>query len=145
MLSIKYIRENFKLVNSSLSSKRSNIDLKELINLDSDRRNYLKEVEKLRAKKNLTSDHISHLKKKGEDPNAEISSMQRVSVDIKKIEKKLKIVEELINEKIYYIPNLVHHTVPAGKDEKDNVIIREWGQKPKLDFKILDHGKCSKV
>ena len=139
MLSLKYIRENLDIVRSSLSKKQSNINIDEIIILDADRRKYLKEVEALRSKKNATSEIIAGLKKDGQTAELEVKSMQLLSVEIKNIEKDLKEIEDLIQKKIYYIPNLVHQSVPEGKDEKENVLIKEWGEKPELDFKILDH------
>ena len=94
MLSLKYIRENLEEVKSSLSKKMPEFDISELLELDSDRINLLKEVEKLRAKKNSNSDQISELKKMGKNVKNEIESMKFVATEIKTIEKSLKRVED---------------------------------------------------
>jgi seryl-tRNA synthetase len=41
-----------------------------------------------------------------------------------------------INNDLLYIPNIIHNSVPIGKDESSNEIIREWGEKPEFNFKI---------
>ena len=139
MISLKYIRENFDYVKDSLIKKKSNINIDELLLLDEDRRKHLKEVEKLRSDKNSSSNSISNLMKIGKDPKSEIKSMKLLSNQIKEVEKKLKSIEASINEKIYYIPNIVHHSVPDGHNENDNVVVKKWGEKPKINFNIMDH------
>ena len=139
MISLKYIRENFDYVKDSLIKKKSNINIDELLLLDEDRRKHLKEVEKLRSDKNSSSNSISNLMKIGKDPKSEIKSMKLLSNQIKEVEKKLKSIEASINEKIYYIPNIVHHSVPDGHNENDNVLVKKWGEKPKINFNIMDH------
>ena len=139
MLSIKYIRENRANVQESLLRKQSKFNIDSLLRLDEDRRKYLQEVEELRAKKNIASNNIAILKKNDQNPALEIESMRIVSENIKKIEIQLKEVEDSISKEIYYVPNLVHISVPEGQNADDNVIIREWGSKPKFDFSIKDH------
>jgi len=139
MLSLKYIRNNAKSIQKSLSRKQSDIDIDQLIDLDAKRREYLSEVEILRAEKNSVSNKIAMLKKNGKDATSEISAMKSVSNNIKKIETGLKKVESSINEMIYYVPNIVHASVPDGKDESSNIIIKEWGDKPQFNFKPKDH------
>ena len=87
MLSLKYIRENIDKVTESLELKKSNIDISSLLDLDSQRRQYLQEVEQLRAEKNKVSSAISDLKKKGENAKEDIKNMRFVSDKIKDVNK----------------------------------------------------------
>ena len=139
MLSLKYIRDHSEAVQESMYKKHVDLDIDHLLNLDIKRREYLQEVEELRAEKNSVSNTISTLKKKGKDATTEIDSMRFVSNKIKEIEKGLYEVEDEIQGLIYYIPNLVHSSVPDGRDESENIHVREWGKKPELKFKIKDH------
>ena len=86
MLSLKYIRNNAKSIQKSLSRKQSDIDIYQLIDLDAKRREYLLEVENLRAEKNSVSNKIAMLKKNGRDATSEISAMKSVSDNIKEID-----------------------------------------------------------
>ena len=79
------------------------------------------------------------MKKHGKDATSEIDSMRIVSENIKEIEKGLNELEEEIQKQIYYIPNLVHSSVPLGKDKTENILVKEWGIKPELNFEIKDH------
>ena len=59
-----------------------------------------------------------------------------MSNKIKDLDSSLNEKNTTLNEKLLYVPNLIHDSVPKGKSEKDNVIIKEWGKKPEFDFKI---------
>jgi len=139
MLSLKYIRENQGYVQDSLNQKKSQINLSKLLELDKDRRNNLQEVEFLRSEKNKVSSLISDLKKKGENAQKNISVMRTVSIKIKELETKLKVIDESIAKDIYYIPNIVHSSVPKGNDESSNVVKKTWGKIPEFSFKPKDH------
>ena len=139
MLTLKYIRDNSKQILDSLRRKQPDNSIKKLLDLDVKRRDYLMEVEALRAERNVVSTTIAKLKKASKSSTSKIRSMRSVSDNIKEIDKKLKEVEDTIEELIYYIPNLVHSSVPDGRDASENIHIREWGKKPELKFKIKDH------
>ena len=139
MLSLKYIRENKDYVQESLSNKQSKTDVDKLLELDSQRRHYLQEVEQLRAEKNKVSNTIAELKKAGRVADEEIAAMRSVSEKVKEVETNLHLVENAVQSDIYYIPNIVHSTVPVGKDESENVTVREWGDKPEFSFQLKAH------
>jgi len=139
MLSLKYIRENADFVQNSLTQKKSNINLSNLLICDDERRNCLKEVEELRAERNKVSFSISKLKKEGKDPQDDILAMRNVSDKIKDIEFELKKIEDNIARDIYYIPNIIHSSVPLGDNETSNIEIKKWGDIPKFSFTPKDH------
>jgi len=139
MLSLKYIRDNMDYVQNSLTQKKSNINLSKLLEYDDQRRNCLKEVEELRAERNKVSVSIAQLKKAGKDAQDDILAMRNVSDRIKDIEVELKKIEDNIAKDIYYVPNIVHSSVPVGKNETSNVEIKKWGDVPDFSFTPKDH------
>jgi len=139
MLSLKYIRENIDIVKESLHLKQSDIDISNLLDLDTKRRKYLLEVEKLRAEKNKVSNAISEMKKTGENSQNHITNMRLVSDKIKEMEIALNEVNSKIDAVIYYIPNNVHSSVPSGMDKTANVVVKVWGEKPDFSFPPRDH------
>ena len=139
MLSLKYIRDNRDYVQNSLTQKKSNINLSNLLKYDDQRRNCLKEVEELRAERNKVSISIAQLKKAGKDAQNDILAMRNVSARVKDIEIKLKKIEDNIAKDIYYVPNIVHSSVPVGKNETFNVEIKKWGDVPDFSFTPKDH------
>ena len=70
-----------------------------------------------------------------------IAAMRNVSSRIKEVETELRKVEESIANDIYYVPNIVHSSVPLGKDETSNVVIKKWGEVPNFSFEPKDHLK----
>ena len=139
MLSIKYIRENMDFVQNSLTQKKSNVNLSNLLKCDDQRRNCLKEVEELRAERNKVSSSIAQLKKIGKDAQDDILAMRNVSERIKIIEVELKKIEDNIAKEIYYVPNIIHSSVPAGNNETVNIEIKKWGDAPDFSFIPKDH------
>ena len=126
MLPLKYIRENKDFVQDSLSKKHLKTDLAKLLELDGQRRRYLQEVEQLRAEKNKVSNTIAGSKKAGVNVEVDIAAMRSVSDRIKVVESELREVEDNIESTIYYIPNIVHSSVPVGNNETSNVEIKKW-------------------
>ena len=139
MLSLKYIRENINVVTDSLISKNSKINISNVMKLDGKRLKILKEVEDLRSEKNKVSLNISKKKKHGSDAKKYIDNMRLLSNELKELEGVLKELNEKINNEILYIPNIVHSSVPIGKDSASNKIIKEWGQKPSFSFSLKNH------
>jgi len=135
MLSLKYIRDNLSLVKKSIESKNINFDLKKLLNDDKSRRNIIQKVESLKSERNLINKKISSLENREEN----IALMRTISKDIKKLDSDLNVLISKLNNDLLYIPNIIHESVPIGKDEKDNKVIREWGNKPEFNFEIKGH------
>ncbi len=144
MLDIRLIRDNPEIVRKNLRKRHDQEKLKlldELIEKDARWRKNLKELELLRKKRNETTREIAKLKQSKKDASVKklISEMKTIS---KKIEKKDEEVEKL-KERAKWIlmrlPNLLHESVPVGKDDKDNVVVKVWGKKPKFDFQPKNH------
>ena len=124
-----------------MTQKQSQVSISDLLKFDIQRRNCLKEVEVLRAEKNQVSSSIAELKKGGGNAKEDIAAMRTVSNRIKEVETELRKVEESIANDIYYVPNIVHSSVPVGKDETSNVVIKKWGEVPDFSFEPKDHLK----
>jgi len=139
MLSIKFIRENKELIKKSLTQKKSDVDLDEILNIDFKRRTLIQEVEALKANKNTINNKISLKKKENQDCSSLINEMKGISVRIKALDNDLSDFNKALNDKKKYIPNIVHDTVPSGSSADENVVIKEWGTKPSFSFPVLSH------
>ena len=138
MLDIKFIRQNPIKVKEGCQKKQVDVDIDLLLKLDEKRRKYLKEVEDLRAKENQLSNLIE--KEKDNEKRTElIGEAQQIKKKIKEEELYLKGVSEEFEKLMLKIPNPPFDDVPSGKDEKDNVVLREVGKVPKFDFKFKDY------
>ena len=138
MLSLKYIKENIDLVKRSIIQKNVDCNLDEIIDLDQKRISIIQTVEQMKATRNSINNKISDYKKSNKNTDNLISDMKDLSTDIKDNDNELNAILIELNEKLLYVPNIVNEDVPIG-DETKNLIIREWGQKPKYDFDIKDH------
>jgi seryl-tRNA synthetase len=139
MLDLKFIRENPQAVKDGLARKFDKSDVDGVVELDSSRREIIHEVEKLKGQRNRVSGEIARKKKAGEDADADIAEMRQVGQKISELDKKLREIDSDLHQRLSWMPNLPHESVPVGKDEADNQFLREWGEKPQQDFKVLPH------
>jgi seryl-tRNA synthetase len=140
MLDIKLIRETPDAVKKGIARKGADTKLvDDVLEVDKKRRAIIQEVEVLKAKVNTVSSEVAKMKKEGKDASGVISEMKAVSEKIKTLDTGLSKVEEELNNKMLYIPNIPHPSVPDGKDETGNVPVSFWGEKPVFDFKPKPH------
>jgi len=139
MLEIKYVRQNLSEVQSALDARGTVVDLEFFKQTDAKRREILLEIEELRHHRNVVSERIAELKKAGEDTLNLVTEMRTVAGKIKNLDKSLAESEETINRLLLEIPNIPHTSVPVGKDETDNPVIKQVGTPPQLDFEPRPH------
>ncbi len=159
MLDIKFIRENPEFVKQRLSTRGEEYPIDEILELDSKRRSFIKEVEDLRHQRKELSEKIGKLKREGKEQAAQeiASKVKAISQELKDKEALLKEVEEKLQDLLARIPNIPHESVPIGKDETENVVVKRWGDLPEFDFEprphweigeklgILDFARAAKV
>jgi len=133
------VRKNIDLIRGMLKSRGMAIDIDGFVELDRRRREILGEVEGLKAKRNQLLGKISQLKKEGRDIKGIIEEAREVSKVIEGLDKELNDVKEKIYDFLINLPNIPHPSVPIGKDERDNVVIKTWGEKPVFSFKPKPH------
>lgn len=110
----------------------------ELADLDIKWRASLTETEVLKAERNKVSKEISKIKNKTEREQ-KIEEMRTVGEKIATLDASVKKIETALNSLIATIPNIVDESVPLGKDESENTVVRQVGKKPIYDFKPLPH------
>jgi len=142
MLDIKIIRENPELVKENLA-KRGNPEninmLNALIDIDKTWRQNLTKLNDLRHERKLVTTEIATLKKTGKDASSQVEKAKQIDAEITIIEKDVTANEEQTRSYLMRLPNLLHETVPVGKDETANIQVRTWGTIPKFDFPIKNH------
>jgi len=138
MLDIKFIRQNTDKVKKGCKDKQVNIDIDKFLILEEEKRKYLKDVEFLRAEQNRISDQISK-ETVPDNRNEEISKAQKIRDELRNSEKILKGINLEYKRLMLQFPNLPLESVPVGKDEKDNIVLKEVGKKPKFDFFPKDY------
>lgn len=139
MLDIKFIRENQELVQRMLEQRGSDLELQSLLALDQKRRQVIQEVESLKHERKLASDQIAQMKKSGEDASETITGMRQVSQRIKNLDQQLGEAEGELQRSLLLIPNVPHESVPVGKDEQDNPVVKRWGEITEFSFPPKPH------
>ncbi len=142
MLAIKLIRESPGLVRKNLQKRADPSWLKmldELTDADKKWRSKLQQLEQLRAERNRATEIIASLKKQGKPAEKEIAKMRDISEKIKTVENETAAYSGKVNSMIMQLPNLLHDTVPKGRDESENREIKKWGKIPKFGFSPKDH------
>jgi len=142
MLDIKLIREHPEIVRKDLEKRCEPEKLEMLNNLiqyDIQWRKLLAEANELRHKRKVITAEIANLKKKGKDARKQIEEAKNIPQEIKTLETKVVEYREKADLLLLKLPNILHETVPFGKDENDNVVERLVGEPPKFDFTPKSH------
>ena len=145
MLSIDIIRNNPKEVEQGLARKGEKLLISEIIKLDESYRSDLAQANEMRAERNVASDKIARAKKLGENSDKAINSMRKLSQQIKVLEEKTQSSKNELDQLLLGLPNIPHESVPEGKDEKNNQLVREWGETLDRDFNIIAHLELGKA
>jgi seryl-tRNA synthetase len=139
MLDIKTIVQDADRVRQALAHRGTDIDLEAFLGLEARRREDLQRVEALRHRRNVVSEEIAGLKKTGADAGVLVGEMREVSATIKHLEGALAEAETQLRQMLLNIPNLPHASVPVGRDESDNPVVRVVGEVPAFDFAPQAH------
>jgi len=138
MLDVRFIRKNPDKVKEGCKAKQVKVEVDQLLDVDKKRRETLQALEDIRSQKNKANKEIQKAKDKKEKEKI-ILKMRELDKNNDRLDGNLKESEKEFNDLMLQIPNLPQDDVPAGKDEKDNAVLREVGEKPKFGFKPKDY------
>ena len=142
MLDIKMIRDNPEYVAAAMQALGADdAPVSLVVRLDEHRRAILAQVEALRAERNTGSKRVGQLIRDGKRMEGEELRHQMSSIgdEIRALDEELGQVEAALNDAMLRIPNLPHPSVPFGRDERDNIILRTEGQFRQFDFEPVPH------
>jgi seryl-tRNA synthetase len=143
MLDPKILRENPDIIRKMLKDRAVNFPLDDLIKLDKERRDLIIKTDDLRKKKNEIALEIAQKKKSGQETTPLIEQMRQVSETLSGLEAIQTKTESEYTKLALTLPNLIHESVPIGKDETANKELKKWGKIPQFDYKIKDHIEIS--
>lgn len=131
MIDINLIRNHPKLVEDNLKKRGDETKLElfyKIKEVDEEWRNVKKELDSLRAKRNNLSNEISERKKRKESVDDLLNLAKVLPQQIKELEEKENKLNNELNYMLKRMPNLLHESVPVGKDENDNLVVKVWGE-----------------
>lgn len=143
MLDIKFIRNNPDKVKEGCRKKQVKVDIDRLLEVDKKRRELLQAIEDMRAKKNRGNEEIKAAKDQKEK-EVIILKMRELDNNSDRVDSDFKQLDEEFNKLILQIPNIPLESVPEGRDDRDNKVLREEGKKPKFDFQAKDYMEIAK-
>ncbi len=127
MLDIKFIRHNPDKVKEALEKRHVKADVNKILELDEKKRKITGELDESRAEQNKRS-------KGGPKELGEIEELKKLKEQIKNLERELEEAEKKFESAMYTLSNVPFEEVPVGKDETENQVLREVGEKPKFNF-----------
>ncbi len=142
MIDIRFVRDNPEVVKVKAAQKGANVDIDQLLALDSERLQLLETVESLRARRNANSEAI---KKAGRPTEELINEGKQIKLELAKREELLNETESTWLAELKKVPNMPAGDVPIGASEDQNVVVKTWGQKPQFDFAIKNHAQIAQA
>ncbi|MFL6496909.1 MAG: serine--tRNA ligase [Nitrososphaera sp.] len=140
MLDPKILKEKQEAIREMLK-KRNMLDfpIDQLIILHKHRGDLITKAQDLRRQKNIVSETVATKKRSQQDTSFELGEMKRLNVLMQQTESEAIQVEEQFNQLMMTLPNLLNESVPVGKDEHDNIIVRKHGTVTRPSFNPKDH------
>ena len=130
MLDLKFIRENPEVVRQAITNRHDNAPLDEILQMDSERRQKMTELEDMRRNRKQSSrERQTDAAEKGRALRAKIHDLEEA----------VKILDAKLTDLLLQMPNIPGPRVPIGRDSNDNVVIRSWGEPQKLPFPPKPH------
>lgn len=139
MLDIKLLRKDRDVIEAKLKTKDPQIDLTSVLTLDHQLREAKTKVEQLKAKRNEISQKIGEMKRKGEDVSELMQSVTAMSEEIHAIDHQMGPLEEHFLLELSKLPNIPMDDIKDSQNPAENVLIKEFGQKPRFDFDFKNH------
>jgi seryl-tRNA synthetase len=139
MLDIRTLRSDPQGVAANLARRGFTLDLAQFSALEARRKEAQVAVDALRNERNTRSKAIGHAKAKGQDVAPLLAEVESLGARLAKGEQELGALQAELERLLLDLPNLVHESVPAGRDAAANVEIRRHGEPPKFDFEAADH------
>ncbi|MES2155799.1 MAG: serine--tRNA ligase [bacterium] len=140
MLDIRILREDPERVRADLKKRgRDAAVVDDVREHDRAWREGLQKMEALRAERNKSGKLIAEAKKAGGDAKEILAKMAQLGDELKRLESDVPTAEKTRDGLLRTIPNLMHPSVPVGRDDSENVEIRAWGGKPTHAFPAKSH------
>ena len=139
MLDPKLLRSDLSGVAAQLARRGFVLDVTDFSALEEQRKAVQIEADRLRAERNAGAKAVGQAKAKGQDVAALLARGEALGAELASAEKRLEVIQAQLNDIQMGLPNLLHASVPEGRDESANVEVRRWGEPRKFDFEPKDH------
>jgi seryl-tRNA synthetase len=131
MLDIQFIRDNPELVQTKSKQKGYDVDVQQLLTLDTQRRTRLIQIEELRRRRN---EQAAALKSGGKPSEEQIANGKQLREELSQLENDLKTIDGQYEPLLKSVPNMPLDDVPVGYTEDENVVAKEVGTPRQFEF-----------
>ena len=139
MLDPRLIRNQLDDVAAALSKRGVQLDTAKLEQLEEQRKDLQMRTESLQNERNSKSKNIGRAKANGEDIAPLLKEVESLGGQLSEAKQALNDLQAQLDDLLLAIPNIPDESVPEGKDEDDNVEVRQWGTPRSFDFEVRDH------
>lgn len=139
MLDIQLLRQDITAVAQRLAGRGYHLETEQFTQLEAERKTLQVRMQELQAKRNSVSKQIGIAKKNGQDVAPIMAEVASLGDELKAAETAFEQVQQQQEQWLLTLPNLPHESVPVGKDENDNVVVRTVGTPRAFDFDVKDH------
>lgn len=144
MIDIKLVRESPELVKENILKKSQNDKVRlvdEVLELDAKWRAEKKKADDLRSRRNKVSEEINSLMKSGKKGDAKdlIEEAKKIPIELERVEEKSEKMRLELDSLMMKIPNIIHDSVPIGKNDKENVVREVIGKPVVPEYEIINH------
>jgi seryl-tRNA synthetase len=139
MIDPKLLRTDLEAVARNLARRGFVLDTSKLEGLEGERKRWQVETDRLRSERNANAKAVGMAKGRGEDVEPLISRGELLTTQLAQVERSLSAVQGELESWQLGLPNLLHESVPDGRDESANVEVARWGEPRRFAFKPRDH------
>jgi len=139
VLDPKLLRSDLTSVAALLKRRGFVLDVEAFSALEEQRKAVQIESDRLRAERNANAKAVGHAKSKGQDAAALLAAGESLGAQLQGVEKQLEAIQAQLSDLQLGLPNLLHPSVPEGRDESANLEVRRWGVPRQFDFAPKDH------
>jgi seryl-tRNA synthetase len=135
----KLLRSDPAAVAANLARRGFALDVAAFSALDERRKAAQVESDRVRAERNANAKAVGIAKGRKEDASALLARAEELTRQLDASDAAINAVQAELDELLLGIPNLLHESVPEGRDESANQEVRRWGEPKKFDFTPKDH------
>lgn len=139
MIDYKLICSDLNNVVKRLNTRGYVLDADSVSRLEARRKEVQVRTQELQSRRNASAKEIGKVKAAGQDAAPLLAAVANFGDELKQAEAEQDEVQQQLDGILLDIPNLPHASVPQGRDERDNVELRHWGDTPELGFEPKDH------
>jgi seryl-tRNA synthetase len=139
MLDPKLLRSDPAGTAANLARRGFKLDVARLGALEESRKKWQIRADELRNERNVRAKSVGKAKAQGQDIAPLLLQTEALGTQLAEAEAELAKAQKELDDLVLGVPNMLHASVPEGRDETANVEVRRWGEPPRLDFKPRDH------